>query len=280
MRAHETVERLCRLLGVCRSSYYAVKKRRHVIDVERLSQRAKLQELFEDSRRSAGSRTLVLQMNDAGFPMGRFKVRSLMRESSLISRQPGHRYKRTGQARVDIPNRLDRQFNVTTPNQAWCGDITYVWTGEQWSYLAVVIDLCARRVVGWALSEKPDAQLVIEALNRAVELRGANPGLMFHSDQGSQYAFRKFRQILWRHRIQQSMSRRGNCWDNAPMERLFRSLKTEWIPPLGYRSVSAAREDLGRYLEGYYNWRRPHTANGGLPPAVAEEKPNLLSGFC
>jgi putative transposase len=159
-------------------------------------------------------------------------------------------------------------------------DITYVWTGEQWSYLAVVIDLCARRVVGWALSEKPDAQLVIEALNRAVELRGANPRLMFHSDQGSQYASRKFRQILWRHRIQQSMSRRGNCWDNAPMERLFRSLKTEWIPPLGYRSVSAAREDLGRYLEGYYNRRRPHTANGGLPPAVAEEKPNLLSSFC
>jgi len=161
----------------------------------------------------------------------------------------------------------------------WCGDIAYVWTGEHWSYLAVVIDLCARRVIGWALSEKPDAQLVIEALNRAVELRGVTPGLMFHSDQGSQYASRKFRQMLWRHRIQQSMSRRGNCWDNAPMERLFRSLKTEWIPPLGYRSINAAREDLSRYLEGYYNWRRPHTANGGLPPAVAEGKPNLLSSF-
>ena len=131
-----------------------------MIDIERLRQRAKLQELFEGSRRSAGSRTLVLQMNDAGFPMGRFKVRRLMKESSLISRQPGHRYKRTGQARVDIPNRLDRQFNVTTPNQVWCGDITYVWTGEQWRYLAVVIDLCARRVVGWALSEKPDAPMV------------------------------------------------------------------------------------------------------------------------
>ena len=276
---HETVERLCRLLGVCRSSYYAAKKRRLVIDVERLCQRAKIQELFEGSRRSAGSRTLVLQMNDAGFPMGRFKVRSLMRESSLVSRQPGHRYKRTGQARVDIPNLLDRQFDVSKPNKVWCGDITYVWTGEQWSYLAVIIDLCARRVVGWALSEKPDAQLVIEALNRAVEFRGVTPGLMFHSDQGSQYASRKFRQMLWRHRIQQSMSRRGNCWDNAPMERLFRSLKTEWIPPLGYRSINAAREDLSRYLEGYYNWRRPHTANGGLPPAVAEGKPNLLSSF-
>ena len=156
--------------------------------------------------------------------------------------------KRTGQARVDIPNLLDRQFDVTTPNKVSCGDITCVWTGEQWSYLAVIIDLCARRVVAWALSEKPDAQFVIEALNRAVGFRSATTGLMFHSDQGSQYASRKFLQMLWRHRIQQSMSRRGNCWDNAPMERLFRSLKTEWIPPLGYRFINAAREDLSCYL--------------------------------
>ena len=261
------------------SCYYAARNRRQVIDVERLCQRAKIQELFEDSRRSAGSRTRVLQKKDAGFPIGRFTVRSLMRESSLVSRQPGHRYKRTGQARVDIPNLLDRQFDVTKPNKVWCGDITYVWTGEQWNYLAVIIGLCARRVVGWALLKKPDAQLVIEALNRAVESRGVTSGLMFHSDQGSQYASRKFRQMPWRHRIQQSMSRGGNCWDNAPIERLFRSLKTEWIQPLGYRSINAAREDLSRYLECYYNWRGPHTANGGLPPAVAEGKSTLLSSF-
>ena len=211
-----------------------------MIDVERFCQRAKVQELVEDSRQPAGSRTLVLQMADAG----------------LVSGQPGHRYKRTGQAHVDIPYFLDRQVDVNTPNNVWCGDITYVWTGEQRSYLAVVINLCARRVVGWAF-----------------------PELIFHSDQGSQYASRKFRQILWRHRVQRSMSRRGNCWENAPTERLFRSLKTEWMPPLGYRSSDAVREDIGRYLEGYYNWRRPHTSNGGLPPAVAEEKPNLLSGF-
>jgi hypothetical protein len=135
-----------------------------------------------------------------------------MRESSLVSRQSGHRNNRTGQARVDIPNLLGRQFDVTTPNKVWCGDIIYVWTGEQWSYLAVVIDLGARRFVGWALSEKPDARLVIEALNRAVEIRGATPGLMFHSDQESQYASRKFRQMPWRHRIQQSMSRGDSCW--------------------------------------------------------------------
>ena len=241
-----------------------------MIDVERLCQRAKIQELFEGSRRSAGSRTLVLQMNDAGFPMGRFKVRSLMRESSLVSRQPGHRYKRTGQARVDIPNLLGRQFDVTTPNKMWCGDITYVWTGEQWSYLAVIIDLCARRVVGWALSEKPDAQLVIEALNRAVELRGVTPGLMFHSDQGSQYASRKFRQMLWRHRIQQSMSRRGNCWDNAVAESFFHTLKTELVHHTKFKTQEEARQAIFEYLEVFYNRIRTHSANDYLSPEEFE----------
>ncbi len=157
LRAHETVERLCRALDVCRSSYYAAKKRKNVIDVERLLQRAKLRELFDDSRGSAGSRTLTLQMNDSGIPIGRFKVRRIMAEASLMSRQPGHKYKKTGQARVDIPNHLDRQFDVDRPNKVWCGDITYVWAGDHWSYLAVVIDLHARRVVGWALANKPNA---------------------------------------------------------------------------------------------------------------------------
>ena len=113
----------------------------------------------------------------------------------------------------------------------------------------------------------------------AYEQRGKPEGLLFHSDQGSQYGSLRFRQRLWRYQTSQSMSRRGNCWDNAPMERLFRSLKTEWIPAMGYRSVAEARKDVGRYLMDYYNWQRPHTANDGLAPAVAEEKLNLLSGI-
>jgi transposase InsO family protein len=118
-------------------------------------------------------------------------------------------------------------------NRVWCGDITYIWAQGKWHYLAVVLDLCARRVVGWALSEKPDTDLVIKALDMAYEQRGRPQGLLFHSDQGSQYASRLFRQRLWRYRMRQSMSRRGNCWDNAPMERVFRSLQTEWIPIAG-----------------------------------------------
>ena len=269
---------LCEALAINRSSYYAYKARKRKPDVKRIRLRIKIMELFNDSRGSAGSRTLKDQMNDAGFPIGRFKVRSLMREAGLKSRQPGPSpYKKYGQARVDIPNLLDRQFDVPEPNKVWCGDISYVWAGDRWHYLAVVMDLCTRRVVGSAISDKPNAQLVIDALEIALESRGYPKGLMFHSDQGSQYGSRRFRRVLWRHRVQQSMSRRGNCWDNSPMERLFRSLKSEWVPPLGYRSLAAAKADINDYFMRYYNWRRPHAANGGVSPGVAENQINLVS---
>lgn len=237
-------------------------------------------ELFNASRGSAGSRTLQEQMHDIGYPIGRFKVRRLMAEANLVSRQPGgHRYKRTGQAHVAIPNKLDRQFDVVSPNQVWCGDISYVWAGDRWHYLAVVMDLHTRRVVGAAIASRPNADLVKASLEQALIERSYPNGLLFHSDQGSQYASRKFRRHLWRHRIDQSMSRRGNCWDNAPMERLFRSLKTEWMPPLGYRSLTAAQRDINDYFMRYYNWLRPHTANNGMPPARAENQLNLLSNI-
>ena len=220
-------------------------------------------------------------MNDHGYRIGRFKVRRLMAEANLFSSQPGgHSYKRTGQARADIPNKLDRQFDVSAPNRVWCGDISYVWAGGCWHYLAVVMDLHTRRVVGSAIGAKPNDDLVITALENALIERGYPKGLLFHSDQGSQYASRKFRRILWRHRIDQSMSRRGNCWDNAPMERLFRSSKTEWLPPLGYKSIEAAQRDINNYFTRYYNWIRPLAANAGIPPARAENQLNLLSGIC
>jgi putative transposase len=143
----------------------------------------------------------------------------------------------------------------------------------------VVLDLCTRRVVGWAMSERPDANLTIEALERAYEQRGKPECVMFHSDQGSQYSSLRFRQRLWRYRMVQSMSRHGNCWNNSPMERLFRSLKTEWVPALGYRSLFEAQRDIGDYLMRYYNWQRPHSKNDGLAPAAAEEKLKSMSGI-
>ena len=129
------------------------------------------------------------------------------------------------------------------------------------------------------MSESPDAALVTKALSMAYQQRGRPRGVMFHSDQGSQYSSRQFRQHLWRYRMKQSMSRRGNCWDNAPMERLFRSLKSEWVPATGYASVAEATRDISHYLMVYYNRVRPHGYNCGIPPAKAENRPNLLSGI-
>jgi len=271
---------VCEAFDINRSCYYAYRDRRRLVDVERLELRAKVNQKFKLSRSSAGSRMIKTMLNDDGIEIGRFKVRRLMAEIGLICKQPGpHAYKQATVERPDIPNILDRQFGVEDVDRVWCGDISYIWTGTRWSYLAVVLDLFARRVVGWALSAKPDTNLTIKALDLAYELRGKPGGVLFHSDQGSQYGSLGFRQRLWRYQINQSMSRRGNCWDNAPMERLFRSLKSEWIPTMGYRSMAEAKKDIGLYLMDYYNWQRPHTAKGGLAPAVAEEKLNLLSGI-
>jgi len=280
LREHEPVGLVCSALGIPASSYYEHVQRHQKPDVQRLTLRSLVKELFNDSRRSAGSRTLVGMMRDLGHDVGRFKVRRLMAEADLVSKQPGaHRYKVAESERVDIPNYLDREFDVPAPNRVWCGDITYIWADNRWHYLAVVMDLYRRRVIGWALSTRPDAELAARALELAYEQRGQPEGVMFHSDQGCQYASQVFRQRLWRYRMKQSMSRRGNCWDNAPMERVFRSLKSEWIPSLGYRSKAEATRDISYYLMDYYNWRRPHKYNDGVPPAKAENPSNLLSGI-
>ena len=236
--------------------------------------------MFKESRNSAGSRALMSMMRKLGYQIGRFKVRHLMKEAGLASKLPGaHRYKVARSERPDIPNLLSREFDVPQLNQVWCGDSTYVWVGGRWHYLAAVLDLHACRVVGWAMSDKPGAELAIKALEMAYQQRGCPSGVLFHSDQGSQYGSRAFRQRLWRYRMTQSMSRRGNCWDNVPMERLFRSLKTEWIPAMGYMSLREAKGDISCYLMDYYNWRRPHRHNDGIPPAKAEDQPNQASGL-
>jgi len=152
----------------------------------------------------------------------------------------------------------------------WCGDVTYIWVGNRWAYLAVIIDLFARKVVGWAMSLSPDTNLTLKALELAYESRAKPTGLMFHSDQGSHYTSLKYRQRLWRYKIKQSMSRRGNCWDNAPMERFFRSFKTEWMPKVGYGNFIDAKYSVSDYINGYYNNVRPHHYNAGLAPNESE----------
>ncbi|MFV8449445.1 IS3 family transposase [Vibrio campbellii] len=279
LREYESVKMLCELFGIASSCYYASKQRKP--DAQRIRLISRIKELFKLSRGSAGSRSLVSMLRSENINVGRFKVQKIMHDADLVSKQPGsHKYKHAKSERPDIPNLLKREFSVAAPNRVWCGDITYIWSGSKWCYLAVVLDLFSRRVVGWSLSDRPDADLVCRALEMAWEQRGRPKNVMFHSDQGSQYSSRKYRQRLWRYRITQSMSRRGNCWDNAPMERLFRSLKTEWIPATGYFTQTQARRDISHYLMSYYNRLRPHQVNDGLSPVDAENRLKSVSGIC
>jgi putative transposase len=228
-------------------------------------------ELHAQSRRAAGARTLAAALRREGFSVGRFLAGRLMKEAQLVSSQRRkHRYRVAEDENAIASNELARRFCANRPNQVWCGDVTYIWAGARWIYLAVVMDLYARRVVGWAMSDRPDSQLTRRALRIAYEARGCPQDLLFHSDQGSHYSSLAFRQLLWRYRIRQSMSRRGNCWDNAPMERFFRSLKSEWIPANGYADQAQAEADVLRYLTDYYNHQRPHSYNQYQTPAQQE----------
>lgn len=255
-----------------RSSYKYWKQRDTSLSPKELRLQAEVKSAHVLSGGSAGARTIAEIVTQHGIPLSRYRATRFMRELELVSCQlPKHAYRKASKEHIAIPNLLDRQFDVTAPNQVWCGDVTYVWTGNRWAYLAVVIDLFARKPVGWSMSHSPDSELTTKALTMAYELRGRPSGVMFHSDQGTHYTSRKFRQRLWRYKIKQSMSRRGNCWDNAPMERFFRSLKTEWIPTIGYRTFNEAKIDITKYIIGYYSQVRPHQHNGGLAPNESEK---------
>ncbi|MGS0734953.1 IS3 family transposase, partial [Shewanella sp. 125m-1] len=216
-------------------------KHRELIKPERELLLKKAIDIHSDSRGSAGARTIAGQLNQLGENVGRYKAASLMRDAGLISSQPRkHRYKVANDESKIAPNLLKRQFNVEAINQVWCGDVTYVWSGTKWLYLAVIMDLYARKIVGWACSDSPNTDLTCAALRMAFEHRGRPKNLIFHSDQGCHYSSLQYRQMLWKYQITQSMSRRGNCWDNAVIERFFRSFKTEWMPKYGYNSFKEA----------------------------------------
>src|SRR5690606_34421273 len=188
----EPVEVVCSAFGVVRSCFYVYRLRRCRVDACRVALRSQVNQLFNQSRGSAGRRSILGMLREAGVSIGRFRVRRLMREFGLVSKQPGsHAYKQATVERPDIPNPLNREFNTERPNQAWRGDIAYIWS-RRWHYLAAVWELHTRRVVGWAMSAKPDAEFVIKALDMAYEQRGKPQQVLFHSDQGSQYASRLF----------------------------------------------------------------------------------------
>ncbi len=257
---------ICQALSLGRSGYYAWRKRPRQKYAEHVQDQAR--QVHRRSRGAAGTRTMATALG-----VSRYRARQLMRACQLVSKQPGKpKYRLAPGESSVVPNRLNRAFSPTAPNRVWCGDITYIRMAGQWAYLAVVLDLYARRVVGWSLSTTPDTALVAQALRRAVESRQPKPGLLFHSDQGVQYRSVTYRHQLRQWQIQQSMSRKGNCWDNAPMERVFRSLKTEWVPPHGYPTFQEGQQDLTDYLMDYYNQERPHSYNHHLTPAAQEQR--------
>jgi|TARA_B100002019_G_C21225990_1_gene577392 putative transposase len=270
LREHYKEQDLLAAFGIARSTLNYRRQKASRADHERERLKAKAVEIHESSREAAGSRTISGQLKTEGEKVGRYKARSLMREAGLVSKQhKKHRYRLAKEESVIAENHLNREFTVEKPDQAWCGDVTYVWTGVTWLYLAVVLDLYKRRVVGWACSKHPDSELTIKALMIAFESRGHPNGVMFHSDQGCHYTSKSFRQRLWRYRIKQSMSRKGNCWDNAPMERFFRSFKTEWMPKGGYKTYEEGEQDIAAYMK-HYNFDRGHSYNCYLAPALAE----------
>lgn len=262
---------LLNAFSVRRSSYDYHRSKISTPNKERIRLRNKVIQIHSASRGAAGSRTITAKLKQDNESVGRYKVTRLMREAKIQSKQPNkpHRYKVAGKPSRIADNHLNREYTVELPNQVWCGDVTFIWCGTTWLYLALVIDLYARRIIGWACSDSPDARLTKKALRLAVESRNCSKALMFHSDQGCHYTSKEFQHELARHDIKQSMSRRGNCWDNVVMERTFRSLKTEWIPKKFYSSYNEAEYDVLQYIK-YYNGERCHSYNNYLNPIDAE----------
>lgn len=264
------VQQSCRLLEVSRSGYYDSRRR----SAQPLCCKASvhLKAAFVASHQSYGSRRLVSALNRQGIQMGRYKVRSLMRKAGLKSVWK-RKFIHTTDSKHDLPiagNILARQFNPARPNTAFVSDITYIRTGTGWLYLAVVLDLYSRKVVGWAMAPSMPAELVCSALRMAIQQRQPAPGLIVHSDRGSQYASALYQALLAEHGFICSMSRKGNCWDNAVAERFFLNLKMERVWQRSYANQTEAKTDIVSYIVGFYNSERLNAVLGNLPPAVFE----------
>lgn len=259
-------------MEVGRSSYYEWRDRRERYCPEQEQLKLQAKAAFEGSQGTYGSRRMASALQGNGYAVGRHKARRLMRESGLVVRRK-KLFKVTTNSRHHYPvapNLLERQFDVAEPDRAWVADITYLWTAEGWLYLAVVLDLYSRRVVGWALKKRMTAALVTEALLMALWRRKPASGLIHHSDRGSQYACTEYQQVLKDHGAVCSMSRKGNCWDNAVMERFFGSLKRERTDLRLYATREELRADVIDYIEMFYNSRRLHSYLGYVSPADYE----------
>ena len=266
---------LCRMLQVSRAGFYAWQARppapRAQAD-ERLG--LEIAAIHAESQRRYGSPRIHAELVHRGCRTSRKRVARLMRVHGLVARRR-RRFCVTTQSRHPFPiapNVLARQFERAVPDQAWVTDITYIPTGEGWLYLAVILDLCSRFAVGWAMSERITDDLTLDALGLALARRRPPRGLLHHSDRGSQYASGDYQRALAQHGIVCSMSRRGDCWDNAVAESFFATLKVELVHDAAWATRAAARTELFEYLELFYNAQRRHSALGYLSPRAFERR--------
>lgn len=271
---------MCRLLGVSKSGFYAWRDRpessrsrddaRLAVDIAAVHKR---------SRGRYGSPRVHAELHAGGVRVGRKRVERLMREQGLRAR-PRRRFRKTTDSRHSdpiAPNVLERNFEATAPNQVWVTDVTYVWTYEGWLNLAVVLDLYARRVVGWAASEANDTNLALAALSMATKRRKPPPGFVHHSDRGSPYASAEYRRALAALGIVVSMSRKGNCWDNAVAESFFSTLKVELVHEEQYETRAAAIASIGDYIDFFYNLDRRHSHLDYVSPIEFELKTHVAA---
>jgi len=270
-----SVGRVCALFGISRSGYYAWKKRRP-------SQREQINQALIDhirrihkmSRKAYGSPRVYAQLKKQGYACNQKTVARLMHQDGLKGQRKYRKVITTNSKHSFpvAPNVLNREFQADKPNQKWVGDITYIPTEEGWLYLAAILDLFSRKIVGWEMSSQIDAVLVENALRMALYQRQPGKGLLHHSDRGVQYASHQIRNILASNQVQVSMSGRGNCYDNAVMESFFGTLKNEWVHHQKYKTRSQARTDIFSYIEGFYNTVRLHSTLGYLSPVEFEVK--------
>ncbi len=267
------IQPMCRVLQVSRSGYYEYLRRppsAHSIEDDNL--RPQIKAAFKKGRKNYGTRRIKDELNKTETTVSRRRIGRLMQEEALVV-QTKQKFKVTTDSNHDkpiAPNLLERKFTVAAPDTVYVGDITYIPTREGWLYLAVVIDLFSRAVVGWAMSSRMKTDLINDAMLMSLWKRNPAKGLMFHSDRGSQYASDSYRKILNTHGIKASMSRKGNCWDNAVAESFFHTLKIELVHHRDYETREEARAEIFEYIEVFYNRQRSHSALGYEAPLVYE----------
>ena len=257
-----------------RSGYYSWRERdKSPRQIENENLIPMVKKAHKESKGTYGTRRIAEEVKANGVPCGRYRARTLMNLAEVFAKQ-SRKFKATTDSKHNLPvapNLLDREFEVAEPDRVWVSDITYLWTSEGWLYLAVVLDLFHRQVVGWSMSNRINRKLVMDALRMGVWRRRPAPGLILHSDRGSPYCSNDFQKMLKTHGMVSSMSRKGDCWDNAVAESFFGSLKTERVFFTNYKTREEARRDVVDYIEMFYNSKRRHSYLGYLSPKEFEE---------